>query len=233
MGVKGAKDPKGQERWNRFRALLVEAAGLPTTSLVRLCFINSEGQQHELQNLDDLRSISKQYGTVHTDGDRCSVSLQIVIEVLALNVSEYRMRFKYEQELFMKEHQIESARSDSGHGALSELQKGRLSQFVLSPLTTTRAVIRKGLKQSEQSKQSASGSMSPAIDIMDMLNVNQSPSDRADPDPVRSEPSLWSIGPSHDRNVSFFWWIDPCTLTPGTAPKEQSRFGRSPRECTL
>ena len=136
----------------------------------------------------------------------CSVSLQIVIEVLALNVSEYRMRFKYEQELFMKEHQIESARSDSGHGALSELQKGRLSQFVLSPLTTTRAVIRKGLKQSEQSKQSASGSMSPAIDIMDMLNVNQSPSDRADPDPVRSELSL-SIplcGPLDHRMIAMF-----------------------------
>lgn len=159
MGVKGAKDPKAQNKWNKFIALLVEAAGLPHTALVRLCFITADGQTYELQNLEDLQSISKQYGTINTDGDRSTTSLQIAIEVLALNISDYRMRFKYEQEQFLKEAQNENT-------------EDRLPQFVLSPLITTNAVIQKSYKKR------ASSSVSPAIDIMDMLHVNQSQSDQ-------------------------------------------------------
>ena len=161
MGVKGAKNKKQQERWNKFISLLIENAGLPSTCLVRLTFTNADGQKYDINNYDDLKQLSQQYGDKQININYITMNIQI--EVLALKFEEYQKRFKHEQDLYMKRNNIQLQQNK----LLSQHDKQLLSKFVLSPLTTTKAVIQKKIKIPDQP------SLSQSPSIMDMLHVNQ------------------------------------------------------------
>ena len=62
MGVKGAKNKKQQEKWNKFVSLLISNAGLPSTCLVRLIFMNPDGKKYDINNYNDLKELSTKYG---------------------------------------------------------------------------------------------------------------------------------------------------------------------------
>eukprot|EP01083_Nonionella_stella_P217464 780747_1 len=136
MGVKGAKNKKQQEKWNKFVSSLIKNAGLPSTCLVRLTFKNSEGITYEINNYDDLKELSEKYGIKNNNN---YIRMNISIEVLALTFIEYQKRFKYEQNKYMKKHNIKT----QNNNLISDKHKQILSKFILSPLTITNAIIQK------------------------------------------------------------------------------------------
>ena len=163
MGVKGAKNKKDQDKWNKFVSTLVEKAALPKTCLVRLTFTDSEGTKHEINNFDDLKELASSHGIIKMN---CFL-INIDIEVLALTFNAYQKRFKFEQDEFMKKHKLNLSKNN-----ISDNDKQLLSKFVLSPLTTTKATLQRKFKSKKKKKKTESESSSPSINIMDMLNVN-------------------------------------------------------------
>ena len=49
-----------EEKWQKFLASLIKNAGLPSTCLVRLIFMNSDGKKYDINNYSDLKQLSQQ-----------------------------------------------------------------------------------------------------------------------------------------------------------------------------
>lgn len=160
MGVKNFKNKAQQDKWNRFVALLIQNAGLPSTCLIRLIFKDSQNKKYEISNYKDLKQLAIKYGDKNKTKNY--ITMNIIIEVMALTYDEYQKRFKYEQDKYLKLHNIKNKSS-------SPSQLKILEKFVLSPLTSTNAIIQKPIKP----KQSHARSPSESPSIMDMLHVNQ------------------------------------------------------------
>ena len=137
MEVKRNKNKaKQQAKWNQFVSSLVKKAGLPTTTLVRLAFMNSYGNKYDINNYQDLTELSQKYGDKTIKQNY--VTMNIIMEVLALTFDEYQKRFKYEQQQYMKRNNIKISPNNN---ILSQSHKMILSKFVLSPLASANGAV--------------------------------------------------------------------------------------------
>eukprot|EP01083_Nonionella_stella_P055365 146059_1 len=117
-----------EQKWNDLIATLIQEAGLPSTCLVRLTFMDAKQQRYTIMDSDALNKLAILFGE-KTDE---SITMNVIIEILALNIEEYLKRFKYEHNKFNQEKRDNNS---------------SIIKFELCALSSTKATIRQKIKQ--------------------------------------------------------------------------------------